>query len=85
MVLVQGIIRLSQLYVTQCGLDDNQEDHFYDSLINVVSKLRKEIVVTAGDFNGQVKRNPENHEDQHGGYGYGVRNKGKRFLSFMQL
>ena len=28
-----------------------------------------------GDFNGHFGDNPENYEDKHGDYGYGVRNK----------
>ena len=41
----------------------------------------KEIAVLAGDFDSHVRINSKNYEDQHGGYGYGVRNKGKRFLN----
>ena len=33
--------------------------------------------VIAGEFIGHDGRNPENYEDQHGGYDYGVRNKEK--------
>ena len=53
-------------------------------VISVTRKLgQKEIVVIAGDFNDHVGSNPEDYDDQHGGNGYGVRNrKGKGFLSF---
>ena len=85
-VLVQGIITsVISVYASQCGLDDSQKDGFYDSLINVVRKLGKEIVVIAVDFTGHIESNPEDYEEQHGGYGYGVRNKGEGFLSFAQL
>ena len=61
-VLVQGIISS----VILVYLDD-----FYDSLINVVRKLgEKEILVIACGFHGHVGSDPENYEDQHGGYGY---------------
>ena len=61
-VLVQGIISS----VILVYLDD-----FYDSLINVVRKLgEKEILVIAYGFHGHVGSDPENYEDQHGGYGY---------------
>ena len=38
---------------------------------------------TAGDFNDHLGSNPENYDEQHGDYGYGVRNKkGERILEF---
>ena len=38
-----------------------------DSFINFDTTLRKkEIVVIAGDFNGQVGRNAEDYKDRHG-------------------
>ena len=42
----------------------------------------------AGDFHVHVGSNAEDCEVQHGGYGYGIRNKEakeKRFASSMQL
>ena len=44
-VLVQRII-ISKIsaYATECGLDDNQKDNFYDNLINVVRKLGKKEI-----------------------------------------
>lgn len=52
--------------------------------MNVLRKLgKKEIVVIAGDFNCHVGGNPEDYEDQHGDYSYGVRNKEvERILEF---
>ena len=42
-----------------------------------------EIVVIAGDFNGDVGNNAEDYQDEHGAYGYGVRKrKGERILEF---
>ena len=41
----------------------------------------KEIAVLGGDFDSHVGINSKNYEDQHSGYGYGVRNKGKGFLN----
>ena len=78
-VLVQKIF--ISVYASQHGLDDSRKDDFYDSIINSVRTLgEKEI---AGYFNGHVKSNPETYEEQHGGYGYGVRNKdGDRILEF---
>ena len=76
-MLVQEIIMtVISVYAPECVLDN--------SLINIVRKLReKEIVVIAGDFNYQVVSHPGDYEDQHRGYGYGVRNKeGKRILEF---
>ena len=71
-VLVQRIIiSVISVYVQQCGLEDSQKDDFYDDLFNV----EKEIVVILGDLSGHTGYNPEDHEDQHGGYDYGVRNK----------
>lgn len=72
-VLVQGIIisRIS-VYVLQCGPDDSERDDSYDTPIRNVRKLGKtEIVVIARDFNGIIKSNSEDYENQHGGYGYG--------------
>ena len=83
-VLVQGII-ISEIsvYVPWYALDDSQKDDFYDILINFVRKLGEKEVLVIGDFNGQIGSNPENFEEQHGGYGYGVRNKeGERILEF---
>ena len=78
-VLVQKIF--ISVYASQRGLDDSGKDDFYESIINSVRTLgEKEIT---GYFNGHVKSNPETYEEQHGGYGYGVRNKdGKRILEF---
>ena len=72
------------VYAPQCGLDDSHKNDFYDSLINVVRKLwEKEILVTEGDLNGHVGRNPENCENQHERYAYGFRNKDReRILEF---
>ena len=74
-VLVQGIISS----VILVYLDD-----FHDSLINVVRKLgEKEILVIACGFHGHVGSDPENYEDQHGGYGYWARNtKRERIFEF---
>ena len=68
-VLIQGIIiSVIYVYALECGLDD--------PLINFVKEVgEKEIVVIAGDFNYQVLSHPEDYEDQHRGYGYGVKNK----------
>ena len=64
------------VYAPQCGLDDNQKEDLYDSLINVVWKWgKKEILVIAGDFIGHVEYNLENYEGKHVGYGYGATNK----------
>ena len=68
-VLIQGIIiSVIYVYALECGLDDPP--------INFVKELgEKEIVVIAGDFNYQVVSHPEDYEDQHRGYVYGVKNK----------
>ena len=43
----------------------------------------KETVVIAGEFNGPIGCDPENYEDQHESYGYGIRNKEEeRLLEF---
>ena len=56
------------------GLDDSEKDDFYDCLINIVRTLGgEEIVDMTVDFNSHIGGNPENCEDQHGGYGYEVR------------
>ena len=88
-VLVQKIIvSLTDLsvYVPQCGLDDRQKDDFYNSLSMLLeSQGRKKFQLQQENlmFTGN---NPENSEDQHGRYGYGVRKKeGKVFMSFVQL
>ena len=56
-------------------------------LIIIVKKLEEmEIIVIAGNFKDHVGNNPENYEDQRGGYGYAVRNKErKKFLNFERL
>ena len=86
MLLVQRtIVSVILVYVPKSGLCDSQKDEFYDSLINVVRKSgEKEIVVTAEDFNSHHNgSNSENHEVQHEGYDYGIRNKeGERILEF---
>ena len=55
-LLVQGInISVISVYLPQYGFDDNQKDHFYESLIYGASKFGdKKVVVTAKDFNGNV-------------------------------
>ena len=87
-VLVPGmIISGISIYTPKCGLDDSHKDDFYDSLNSVVRKSgENKILVVARGCIGHVGSNPEDYEHQHGGYGYGVRNKeGERFLSFKQL
>ena len=76
-VLVQGInISVISVNALQRGLDDSQRDNFYESLNNIVRKLeKKEIVVIAGDCNDHTGSNGEDCKDQHGGYGYGVRDR----------
>ena len=39
------------------------------------SQDRSKNVVVGGDFIGHIGSNRENDEDQHGGYGYRLRNK----------
>ena len=75
------------VYSPQYRLYDNQEDDFCKSLISAVRKLwEKEIVVIEADLNGHVGRNPEDHEDQHGSYGYGISNKeGERILESQEM
>ena len=87
-VLVWGIIiSVISAYFLQYGLGDSQRDDFYDSLINVVRTFGgKEITVILRHLNVYAGSNPEKYEDQHGGYGYGVRHrKGKGDLGFVQL
>lgn len=36
------------------------------------------IALVAGDINGHIGSNPENYENQHEHYGYGVRNKERK-------
>ena len=69
-------------YTPKSSLDDCQKDDFYDSLINIVRKIReRETAAIAGEFDGQVESNPENYKEQQGGYG--VRNReGERILEF---
>ena len=63
----------------QCGLgglDDSLKDNFYGKLIRAVRKLwERETVATTGGFHGHVGSNAEDFEEQHTGYGYGVRIK----------
>ena len=55
------IISVISVYAPQYGLDNCQEDDFYDSFIDVVRTWgEKEIVVIVGYFNGHVGSNPEN-------------------------
>ena len=38
-------------YVKQCGLDDNQKDYFYNSLISVTNKfVEKKVAIIPGDY-----------------------------------
>ena len=84
------IISVIPLCTQQCGLgglDDSLKDNFYDKLIRAVRKLReREIVATSGGFHGHVGSNAEDSEEQHTGYGYGVRIKeGGLGLTIVQL
>ena len=50
------------VYALRCGFDESHKANFYDSLINVVRKLReKNIIVIAGDLNGHV-----DYKEEHG-------------------
>ena len=77
-VLVQGInVSVISVNALQRGLNDSQRDNFYENLNSIVRKLeKKESVVIAGDCNGHVGNNGEDCKDQHGGYGYGVTDRG---------
>ena len=80
------IISVIPLRTQQCGLgdlDDSLKDNFYGKLIRTVRKLReREIVATTGGFHGHVGSNAEDFEEQHAGYGYGVRIKEGEILRF---
>ena len=80
------IISVISICTQQCGLgglDDSLKDNFYDKLIRAVRKLReREIVATPGGFHGHVGSNAEDSEEQHTGYGYGVRIKEGGILGF---
>ena len=80
------IISVISLCTQQCGLgdlDDSLKDNFYGKLIRAVRKLReREIVATTGGFHGHVGSNAEDFEEQHAGYGYGVRIKEGGILRF---
>ena len=64
--MVEGnIVSMISVYVPQFGLDDSQENDFYDSLINVVRKWgEKGILVIEGNLIGHVVSGPENYENQ---------------------
>ena len=73
------IISVISICTQQCGLgglDDSLKDNFYGKLIRAVRKLwERETVATTGSFHGHVGSNAEDFEEQHTGYGYGVRIK----------
>ena len=73
------IISVISICTQQCGLgglDDSLKDNFYGKLIRAVRKLwERETVATTGGFHGHVGSNAEDFEEQHTGYGYGVRIK----------
>ena len=83
-VLVHGIIiSVISVYVPQCGLDDREKNDSYDSLANVIRKLRGIKLVITGDFNGNPKITKKTMRTSMGGYGYGFRSKkGERILEF---
>ena len=58
-VLFQPIIMSeTSFYALQCVFNDSHRYNFYDSLINVVIKLReKDIIVIAEDLNGHFASN----------------------------
>lgn len=62
MIVIKGIGSRDQCFsdlsfhARKCGLDDSQEDDFYDSLTSAVRMLgEKEIAVIAGGFNGHAE------------------------------
>ena len=78
-VLIQRIIisLTSDLtvYIPQSGLDDGQKDDFCGSLIMSLEcqgrtkfQLQQETLMVTGN-------KPENYQEQHEGYGYGIRKK----------
>ena len=78
-VLIQRIIisLTSDLtvYISQSREDDIQKDDFYDSLTMSLEcqgrkkfQLQRETLMVTGN-------KPENYQDQHGGYSYGIRKK----------
>ena len=71
-------------YAPQSGLSEELKDEFYDSLIDVTSKLgEKEVVLLGGDLNGHVGEKSDGFEGVHGGNGFGERNReGERILEF---
>ena len=86
-VLVHGIIiSVISVYVPQCGLDDREKNDSYDSLANVIRKLRGIKLVITGDFNGNPKITKKTMRTSMGAMVMvlGAR-KGKGFLSFVQL
>ena len=62
------------IYTPSLSLENSQEDHFYDMVTKVISKLEKEVPDIAIIVNSNVIDSVEDYEDWHGHYSFIILN-----------
>ena len=84
LILGKQIYTFISVYAPQVGRSQKEKVRFYDQLLSVVSGIpATEVLFCLGDWNGHVGKEAQGHEDVHGGYGFGSRNKeGVSILEF---
>ena len=84
MVLDNGLLNVLMVYAPHSGKSEEEKENFLNEVFHFVSCIpQNEMVVLAGDMNGNVGGRIVGCDGTHGGFGYGDRNAdGSRTLEF---
>jgi len=80
--LDDGLLNVLVVYAPHSGKPEEEKERFWNELFHLVSCLPQgEMVVLAGDMNGQGGYSNVGYDRAHRGFGYGARNAdGTRIL-----
>ncbi|XP_060213619.1 uncharacterized protein LOC132640850 [Lycium barbarum] len=76
-------LNIISAYAPQAGFDEEEKRRFWEDLDGVVGGIPPtEKLFIGGDFNGHIGSTSGGYDDEHGGFGFGVRNGGVSLLDF---
>ncbi|XP_060184011.1 uncharacterized protein LOC132613795 [Lycium barbarum] len=77
-LVVEGFtLNIISAYAPQAGLDEEEKRRFWEDLDEVVGGIPlTEKLFIGGDFNGHIGSTSGGYDEEHGGFGLGVRNGG---------
>ncbi|XP_059294748.1 uncharacterized protein LOC132047769 [Lycium ferocissimum] len=77
LVVGGSTLNIISAYAPQAGLDEEENRHFWEDLDEVVRGIPPtEKLFIGGYFNGHIGSSTGGYNDEHGGFGFGDRNRG---------